>query len=203
MKFGKYLVGIDEAGRGPLAGPVAVASFCVSAEFHKTILDFFPKRKIRDSKKLSPKRREEIFKMLKQAKFRREISLAVSFGSAGRIDKLGIAVVIRKSVEKVLARLPVEASECLVLLDGALRAPSRFLCQKTIIRGDETEAVIALASIVAKISRDRRMVSLAKKYPRYGFDIHKGYGTKRHYAALKKYGPSPVHRRTFLKNLVK
>lgn len=199
----KYIIGIDEAGRGPLAGPVAVGGFCVSAKFQKELLRFFPRRKIRDSKKLSPVVREEIFKMLMQAKFRREISLAVSFGSAEMIDRKGIVVVIRQSVARVLKSLGVEAEESLVLLDGALRAPSHFSNQKTIIKGDEKEAVIALASIVAKVSRDRLMISLAKKYPQYNFEVHKGYGTKAHYTALHKHGLSPIHRRSFLKKLLK
>ena len=95
----------------------------------------------------------------------------------------------------------MKPKKCLVLLDGGLRAPKRFMYQKTIIRGDEKEYAIALASIMAKVTRDRKMVKLSKKYPLYGFNSHKGYGTKKHYEKIKKCGLCELHRRSFLKQL--
>ncbi len=199
----KYRIGIDEAGRGPIAGPVAVGAFAVSAKFQQLLLNFFPKRKVRDSKKLAPKIREEIFALLQQAQTRGEVLYAVSFSSAALIDRRGISFAIRRALAQSLNKLALKPDEVLVLLDGALRAPSNFPNQKTFIKGDEKEAVIALASIVAKVSRDRKMLVFARKHPQYGFEIHKGYGTKVHNTALKKHGLSPIHRRSFLKNVVK
>lgn len=164
---------------------------------------FFPKGKVQDSKKLAPAVREKVFKLLQKAKIKGEISYAVFLVSAKTIDREGISFAIRQAVALSLKKLAVKPHESRVLLDGSLKAPAEFVFQKTIIKGDEKEAVIALASIVAKVSRDRRMVACAKKYPGYGFEIHKGYGTEKHYQALKKNGLSPIHRRTFLKNLAK
>lgn len=199
----QFLVGIDEAGRGPLAGPVAVAAFAVPIELQHLLLKLFPGGRIRDSKKLSPKRREEIFKRLKQAKFRGEISLAVSFGSAALIDRKGLAFAVRQTLAQSLTKLCIKPSEALVLLDGSLKAPKKFKNQRTIIKGDEKEAVIALASIVAKVSRDRKMRLFAEKYSGYGFEVHKGYGTEAHYRALKRKGLCPIHRKSFLAKLFK
>ena len=165
------------------------------------MLGYFPKGKVRDSKKLSATAREKIFQSLAEAQVRSEISFAVSFSRARMIDRKGISFAIRHALAQSLKKLGIRANETLVLLDGALRAPSQFTRQKTIIKGDEKEAVIALASIVAKVSRDRKMIVFSRKYPQYGFEKHKGYGTKAHYRALKKNGPSAIHRRSFLKNL--
>ena len=199
----KRLIGIDEAGRGPIAGPVAVAVFAVSKEVQYRVLDFFPKRKVRDSKKLAPAVREQIFKLLQKAKTRGEISYAVSFSSTRIIDRRGITFAIRRALATSLKKLGVNPRQATVLLDGGLKAPEEFIFQRTIIKGDEKEPVIALASFMAKVSRDRKMRRFALKYPRYGFEAHKGYGTRAHYKALKKYGLSAIHRRSFLKNIVK
>ena len=199
----RYLIGIDEAGRGPLAGPVAVAVFLVREKTQQHLLSFFPKGEVRDSKKLAPTVRERIFKLLERAKVSGQVFYAVSFASATFIDLWGITAAVRLATARVLSSLDVKAAQCLVLLDGALHAPSRFTRQKTIIKGDEKEPVIALASIVAKVSRDRKMISLSKKYPQYDFHIHKGYGKKKHYKKIRAYGLSPIHRRSFLKGFDK
>lgn len=196
----RFLIGIDEAGRGPIAGPVAVAAFCVATKSRRQLLDFFDNGKIRDSKKLTPAARAKIFKEMVVQKSLGKVSYTVSFASAAVIDRKGISFAIRQALAESLRALGVEPSECKVLLDGSLGAPPEFLSQRTIIKGDEKETVIALASVVAKVSRDRLMGRFAKKYPHYDFDIHKGYGTKAHYRRVKKYGLSPIHRRSFLKN---
>ena len=203
MVTAEFFVGIDEAGRGPIAGPVAVGAFCVEKNARKKLSKFFPGGKIRDSKKLSPVAREKIFQELVRQKRNGAISFAVSFGSATEIDRKGITFAIRKALARSVNILGVKPNKCSVLLDGSLKAPEKFINQRTIIKGDEKEAVIALASIVAKVSRDRIMINFAKKYPDYGFEIHKGYGTKKHYQALKVLGFSRIHRRSFLKNVGK
>src|SRR3989338_7296433 len=199
----RYFIGVDEAGRGPVAGPVAVAAFCIGKEAKYRLAQFFKNGKVRDSKKLTPESRERIFKQILAEKNLGRVSYAVSFASAEVIDRKGISFAIRHALRKSLKFICVKATECLVLLDGSLKAPEEFIFQRTIIKGDEKEAVIALASIVAKVSRDRKMCTLAKKYPQYGFEVHKGYGTAAHYRKLKQHGLSPVHRRSFLKSLGK
>jgi len=191
----KYLVGIDEVGRGPLAGPVAVCAFIMPANF--LTKDFGP---LKDSKKLTAEKREDIFLKLKILKKNKKVNYSVSYESAKRIDKIGISQAIKNCLKKSLASLKVKPNECMVLLDGGLKAPAEYKNQKTIIKGDEKERVIAFASIVAKVSRDVLMCKLAKKYPKYSFEIHKGYGTAKHCDSIRKYGLSDEHRRCFCKN---
>ena len=197
----KYLVGVDEVGRGPLAGPVAVG---VVIFFGKTMTKSL--RPGRDSKQLSPILREEWFRKIKVAQKSGVLEYAVSFVSSKIIDRKGLSFAIRKalqiSLKKVMRGRTISPSDCLILLDGGLKAPKEFCNQKTIIKGDEKEPTIALASISAKVLRDRKMVKMEEKYPKYGFAVHKGYGTKAHYGAIGKWGLSPIHRRSFLKNPV-
>lgn len=191
----RYIVGIDEAGRGPLAGPVAVGGFfCEAVGSGMTIGDV----KYKDSKKFNEKNREKAYEAL-------EKNFSVSLMSHTHIDKYGIASAIAKGVEDVLAELAekfgVTSENCFVILDGSLKAPECYR-QKTITKGDEKVEVIANASIFAKVTRDRHMLELHKKHPEYEFNRHKGYGTKLHYEKIKKHGLSEVHRRSFTKNLV-
>jgi len=192
----KYIIGIDEVGRGPLAGPVAVCAF-------KMPVDFNAKKfgKIKDSKKLTPQKREEIFAMLPRGGAS-GVDYCVCYESAKRIDTIGLSRAIKNCLEKTLGKLKVKPNECQVLLDGGLKAPLEYKNQKTIIKGDEKERAIAFASIIAKVSRDRLMCKLAKKYSKYSFEIHKGYGTKKHCESIRKYGLSKEHRKSFCKNLV-
>ena len=193
----KYLIGIDEAGRGPIAGPVAVGAVLMAVGDRESGIKLADlKIKTLDSKKLSAKKREEIFKLIKDQK--ENYSWAVSLVSEQVIDSEGIAFAIRLGVQKVLAKLKANPSECLILLDGALKAPVEFLNQKTIIRGDATETLIGLASICAKVTRDDFMLKAHADFPVYNFAQHKGYGTAFHYQALKTHGPCPLHRRSFL-----
>lgn len=180
----QYTVGIDEVGRGPLAGPVTIA----------VVGGIAPKllRGIRDSKQLTAEARETWAKII-----RANSTYVVVSVSAATIDRIGISASLRRAVERGLAKLPQKPT--LVLLDGSLYAPKEYR-QRTIIRGDETESLIAAASIVAKVHRDRFMVRMDAKHPHYGFAKHKGYGTREHYKALKRRGMSKIHRRTFLRN---
>lgn len=186
-------IGIDEAGRGPIAGPVAVGVFCLkdSKIFRKITLP------LRDSKKLTKKQRQEWFLLLQKWKKEGLCDFYVSLVSASVIDKKGITHAIQKGIEKGLEKVCVSDKDT-ILLDGLLKAPKEFKKQKTIVKGDEKEKVISLASIVAKVTRDAYMERLSKKYPLYGFETHAGYGTRFHYEAIKEYGVSPSHRKTFL-----
>lgn len=188
----KFLIGIDEAGRGPLAGPVSVGAVCVSTGF-----DFSLFEGAKDSKQMTEKAREAIFEKMQELKKSGVINFVVALSSATTIDTKGIVPAIRVALDGAIGKLAVNPIECKVLLDGGLKAPAEYLNQETIIRGDSKEKVIALASIAAKVLRDRHMMKIAEKYPQYGFEIHKGYGTKKHSEAIEKFGLSEIHRRSF------
>jgi len=188
----RYVVGIDEAGRGPLAGPVAVGAVAIPLNFNKK---FF--RSIHDSKQLTPEERELWFQLAIEAKKNRELDFHVSLVSERVIDRHGISYALRLGIKRCLAELNL-AEESQIFLDGALKAPKKFTHQLTVIRGDEKIPIISLASIVAKVIRDKKMVRLSKKFPEFSFDIHKGYGTSLHRRAIKKYGPSSIHRQSYL-----
>ncbi|NQV88147.1 MAG: ribonuclease HII [Parcubacteria group bacterium] len=199
MKYGtkiKYIVGVDEVGRGPFAGPVTLGVCVVPIGFNKK---FF--RGLRDSKKLSPEKRQEWFKKINQEKKSKKLRYSVFSVRASVIDKRGLSFAINFALNKALLLLKLKPNQCFIFLDGGLRAPKEFIFQKTVIKGDEKIPVISLASIVAKVTRDRKMVLFAKRYPKYGFEIHKGYGTLAHRRAIKKYSSCQIHRKSFLKKL--
>ncbi|MEK9182323.1 MAG: ribonuclease HII [Patescibacteria group bacterium] len=197
----QYIVGIDEVGRGPLAGPVAVGACLISALKIKSLQakGFF--KGIKDSKKLSEKSREEWLEKIEELKTKGDLDYSVSFVSNKIIDKKGISHCLRLAIENSLKKLKAEPLKTMILLDGGLKAPEEFIYQKTIIKGDEKEPIISLASIAAKVARDRKMVGYSKKFPQYGFEIHKGYGTLLHRQRIKKYGLSELHRKSFCKNI--
>lgn len=195
----KYLVGIDEVGRGPLAGPVTVCS--VLSPQSLDLIYYFGK--VKDSKKLSEKKREALFDRLKEARQEGVLKYVVSSVSPKVIDRIGISHALRLAIARSLNRLNTNPMVTRVLLDGGLKAPETFYNQQTIIRGDETEPIIGLASIVAKVTRDRYMIRMADHYPQYNFELHKGYGTKVHREAIQKYGLSDMHRSTFCTRLYK
>ena len=196
MPKSKSLIGIDEAGRGPIAGPVAVGVIRVAEQNLRKFHHYFSGAK--DCKQLSPAQREAWFAKIKTATQNGLVEYSVSLCGNRMIDKRGIIPAIKKALRTSLARLKANPSYCRILLDGSLVAPKIYLNQQTIIRGDESQLIIAVASIVAKVRRDRHMTRLALKYPDYQFEVHKGYGTRAHYRALKLSGPSPVHRLSFL-----
>ncbi|MFA5934226.1 MAG: ribonuclease HII [Candidatus Paceibacterota bacterium] len=198
------IVGIDEVGRGPIAGPVAVGAFLLKITNYELRIKVKNSRlPIRDSKKLTEKQREEWFKIIKKWKKEGKVDYAVSFVSAKVVDKIGIVPAIKKALAQSIKKLAVDPKNTLVLLDGGLKASEEYKNQKTIIKGDEKEPVISLASIVAKVSRDRLMCRLGKKFPCYGLEKHKGYGTNSHYKAINSNGHLPLHRQSFLKKLKK
>lgn len=189
-----YLVGVDEAGRGPIAGPVAVGVYALpySAPFTR-------KRNFRDSKKRTEKDRESMFEELTGHP---DAVWAVALIGAKQVDAVGIAAAIRTALQRALRRAKINPSTSYVLLDGGLHAPEIFKHQATIIKGDEKKSVIAAASILAKVTRDRHMHTLHKRLPMYGFDVHKGYGTSTHYKNIRQYGLSDAHRVTFCTKLL-
>lgn len=200
-KRGQYVIGIDEAGRGPLAGPVAVAAVSDNGTSPALVQPLVqPRAGLRDSKKLSSKKREWWFRWLKQKKKSGQLKFTVSLVGEKTIDRMGIVKAVKIGVERCLKRLDLNPKQCQILLDGSLQAPKIYQNQKTIIRGDEQVPIIMLASIAAKVRRDRRMIKLARVYSNYNFEIHKGYGTAKHYQALRQNGLSSIHRRSFLKN---
>lgn len=187
------MLGVDEAGRGPLAGPVAVGVVAVPEGF--AVAAEFPG--VADSKKLSEKKREKLFGMLEKRAEQGDVRFAVEFESAAAIDREGIAFSIRHALARGVRALAPDAALTRVQLDGALRAPDDY-AQETIIHGDALIPLISLASIAAKVARDRLMSALAIEYPQYGFEKHKGYGTRAHYDALARHGPCAIHRLSFL-----
>jgi ribonuclease HII len=189
-------VGIDEVGRGPLAGPLCVCALRLTPKSQ-----FYSNTGVRDSKKLTEKKRIVLFKILKKEAQEGSVFYALSYVSPRMIDSFGISKALLLATEKALEKLQVGKTET-ILLDGSLKAPSTYLNQTTIIKGDESEVSIALASVVAKVSRDKRMRSYAKKWPEYEFENNKGYGTVRHYEAIRQYGLCNIHRRSFLKRVL-
>jgi ribonuclease HII len=188
-----YVLGVDEAGRGPLAGPVAVGTVRVLEGFD--ILAAFPG--LNDSKKLTEKRREAIFLQLQEEIRKGNVAAVVYLASAQKIDAEGIVPSVRGALYKGVRKLLPNPEEGKVYLDGSLRAPKEYE-QETIIGGDGKVPAIMLASVAAKVTRDRLMKKLALEHPLYEFDIHKGYGTKKHYELLREHGPCELHRMTFL-----
>ncbi|HEV7121196.1 MAG TPA: ribonuclease HII [Candidatus Paceibacterota bacterium] len=188
-----YIVGVDEAGRGPLAGPVAVGVVKVKEGYD--LLEAFPG--LNDSKKLSEKKREALFAKLQEEIKAGNVQAIVCLSSEKLIDEKGIAHAVRSALARGVRKLLPDPEEGKVLLDGSLKAPPEY-SQETIIGGDATVPAIMLASVAAKVTRDRLMKKLALEHPLYGFEIHKGYGTKAHLAAIRAHGQCAIHRATFI-----
>lgn len=178
--------GIDEAGRGPLAGPVCAAAVILPKGCEL--------EGINDSKKLSEKKRNTLFDLITE----KCLAYSIAWATPAEVDKINVLQATFLAMERAVEGLPIQPD--MVLIDGN-QMPPLSLPARTIIRGDAVSASIAAASVLAKVSRDRFMVELDGQYPEYRFATHKGYGTKAHYEALALYGASPVHRQTFLKNL--
>ena len=185
--YGKGIVticGVDEAGRGPLAGPVCAAAVILPPHLEIPGLD--------DSKKLSDKRRRELFPIIKE----QAIAYGIGLASHEEIDEINILQATFLAMRRAIEQLNGKAE--FALIDGN-RETDFGLPVKTVVKGDSLSANIAAASVLAKVTRDDIMEAMAEEYPQYGFEIHKGYGTKAHYEALRNHGPSPIHRMTFLK----
>ncbi|HEY4490124.1 MAG TPA: ribonuclease HII [Candidatus Paceibacterota bacterium] len=195
-KINKYIIGIDESGRGPLAGPIAVGAVLFRK---KSYLKYFSG--IRDSKKLSKKQREQWFKLAKIEKIKERIEYKVSCVSNTVIDKKGITYATECAIKRCLKRLGINPWECFVYLDGSLKAPNEYHNQRTIIGGDDKLRCISLAAVIAKVVRDKKMKKYSLIYPQYGFDSHNGYATREHRKKIKHFGTSKIHRISFLKNL--
>ena len=182
----KLICGVDEAGRGPLAGPVCAAAVILPAHIDIPGLN--------DSKKLSDKRRRELYPVIME----QAVAYGIGLADHNEIDEINILQATFLAMERAIGALNIKPE--LALIDGN-RTKDFGIPVKTVVHGDSLSASIAAASILAKVTRDDIMMKMAEEYPQYGFEIHKGYGTKAHYQALSNYGPSPIHRMTFLKKL--
>lgn len=183
----KYVCGVDEAGRGPLAGPVCAAAVILPAN---TVIEG-----VNDSKKLSEKKREQLFDIIRE----KAVAYCVAWGSVEEIEEINILNSTMETMKRAVSGLDIPAEYALV--DGN-KMPKLEIDGEAIIKGDSKSMSIAAASILAKVSRDRLMLEYAEKYPQYKFEKHKGYGTKLHYEAIEKYGPCEIHRMSFLKKFL-
>ena len=196
------IIALDEAGRGSLAGPVTVAALMIKKPFETALSGLKKLGRLSDSKHLSPRQREKIYAWLKNNP---QFAFASSSSSAKTIDKVNIRQANFRAMRQAITKLAKKSGlkKFVVLVDGKEQIPGLAAKQFSIIKGDERVFSLALASIIAKVRRDRLLCCLARRYPRYNFEIHKGYGTSLHFRRLKKYGQSKVHRKTFLKKLPK
>lgn len=195
----KYTIGIDEVGRGPLAGPVTVCAFAILQK-NADMLDGIGAK---DSKVLSAQKREIVAKKLKQLATDGFCTYQIASTSSHVIDRKGLTKAIQIAIASALKKLNIHPENADIYLDGGLRAPISYFRQHTIIHGDGLVPAISCASILAKVHRDRLMDKYDLKFPQYGFLDHKGYGTPEHYKAIRKYGVTPIHRLLFLKNTLK
>lgn len=180
----QIVCGVDEAGRGPLAGPVCAAAVILPPNVNIPGLN--------DSKKLSDKKRRELMPVIKET----ALAYGIAFADEKEIDEINILQATYLAMKRAIDQLSVKPD--LALVDGN-RAGDFGVPVKTVVKGDSLSASIAAASVLAKVTRDDLMLELAGQYPQYGFEVHKGYGTKAHYEALTAHGPSEIHRMTFLK----
>lgn len=198
----RYVIGIDEAGRGALAGPVCVGAVLMPPDFDwREAFSLVTRRgapRLRDSKQLSPQQRDTLFQYIAS---HGRLKHASAFVDAETIDIIGIVNAAHEASARAVASLGVAPSKVGVLLDAGLRVPSKW-SQESFVRGDETVPAIAFASIVAKVTRDRHMEALSPRYREYHFDQHKGYGTLMHRKAIRRNGASELHRATFCTRLL-
>ena len=184
----KLVCGIDEAGRGPLAGPVYAAAVILPLGLEIEGLN--------DSKKISEKKREQLFEVICE----KAVDYSIGIATEQEIDEINILNATFLAMHRAVEGLKTKPDYALI--DGNQYPKIPFVMEETVVKGDAKVMSIAAASILAKVSRDRFMLDKAKEYPQYQFEKHKGYGTKLHYEMLKEYGPSPIHRMTFLKKFL-
>ena len=182
----ELVCGVDEAGRGPLAGPVCAAAVILPRGLEIPGLN--------DSKKISEKKRDELYELIKE----KAVSYGIAFASVEEIEQHNILAATFMAMNRAIAQLEPQPS--IALIDGN-RNTGIIIESRPVIKGDSSCADIAAASILAKVTRDRYMLKMAEEYPQYFFEKHKGYGTKLHYEALRAHGPSPIHRMSFLKKM--
>ena len=194
----RYIIGIDEVGRGPLAGPVTICAFVI-LEDDLVLLDGIGAK---DSKQLSEQRRDDVAKKLKKLAQQGLCIYQIASTSSHIIDRKGLTKAIQIAINSALKKLNIHPEHADIYLDGGLQAPEHFFRQHTIIKGDGSIPVISCASVLAKVHRDALMNKYDLKFPEYGFFNHKGYGTPEHYKALRKHGLTPIHRRLFLKEML-
>lgn len=197
----QWIVGVDEVGRGPLAGPVTVGAVLMRMSDYRKMQWVYEGVTLRDSKQMSAPQRAQWMRQVRTLKQQKVLSVVCVSSPSTRIDQKGIAACIRSSVATALKRLGCDPNETLVMLDGGLKAPAVFF-QETIVRGDDIHKIISLASVIAKEKRDAFMHRLGQEYPLYGWKENKGYGTAAHRRALKQNGPTIHHRKTFISRLV-
>ena len=185
----KYICGIDEAGRGPLAGPVVVASVIMPKD---SMIEG-----VNDSKKVSEKKREKLYEEITNTAIAWEVGII----DQREIDEINILNATKKGLTNSLKELEIKPD--LILVDALTNIDTLGIPYRSIIKGDAKSYSIAAASIIAKVTRDRIMRQWDELYPEYGFEKHKGYGTKMHIDAIKEYGPCPLHRKSFIKNFIK
>ena len=183
----KAICGVDEAGRGPLAGPVYAAAVILPLNCDIPGLN--------DSKKLSEKKREQLFDVVKE----KALAYGIGVASEKEIDEINILQATFLAMRRAVASLEIKPD--FVMIDGNQK-PNTGIDEITVVKGDAKSVSIAAASVLAKVSRDRFMLEMAEKYPEYEFEKHKGYGTKLHYEKLAEFGPSEIHRRTFIKKII-
>ena len=180
----EIVCGVDEAGRGPLAGPVCAAAVILPKGLEIEGLN--------DSKKLTDRKRRELFDVITE----KAVAYGIALVDEKTIDEINILQATFLAMRQAIEKLSVQPQ--LALIDGN-RVPKSGVCERAVVKGDSLSASIAAASVLAKVTRDRLMEEYAEQYPEYGFEVHKGYGTKRHYEALREVGACPIHRMTFLK----
>jgi ribonuclease HII len=193
----RWIVGVDEVGRGPLAGPVTVCAFAVRADEAAAVDGALCSAGCGDSKELTPAARERVAQAARRAVLRGAARVGIRSVSAEAIDRDGITAAVARALSRALLALDLHPEEVEVRLDGSLKAPRRYANQRTIIRGDGSDTWIGAASCVAKVYRDRLMERLAALHPGYGFEDHAGYGTLAHRRAIHRLGLCPLHRRSF------
>ena len=189
----RYLVGIDEAGRGPIAGPITLGAVALPIDFNTAVFEG-----VRDSKKLPAHKREYFYALIRRERDLGNIVYAARSVGPKVIDEKGIVYATKSALREALRALKLDPRKTHVLLDGGLRAPETYRSQETIIRGDSLYVPIMLASIVAKVTRDKKMVDMSSRYPEYAFERHKGYGTEMHYKIIQKLGLCDIHRKSFI-----
>ncbi len=197
-----WVVGIDEVGRGPLAGPIHVCVVAMRYDRYKKMRWRGYTHCINDSKKMTEIARAYWMGIAKEWKKQELVSFAVASQTAQGIDRRGISQSIKTCIKTGLQKLEISPENTLVLLDGSLHAPKEYAYQKTIIKGDQKEKIISLASVIAKVTRDAYMTKQAKKYAVYGWESNKGYGTASHRRAIRKHGLTSLHRKSYLTRIL-